>query len=210
VPLLIAADAMTLIEAAESPDAGGRFHHGRAVARLDDELGSPRRFALGFVGLLGIVAGGMLVGLAADSFGDDDALAVVVLIVGLAIGVPGALLGLAVVRAGERVCRAYTVWVADDAFGSPVRGTMVERLFSGRSVVRSALAAFALIAAVFAWALLGLSVAPSGPVDVEGLRVAMVTMSLVWAVALTASTFYLVAGEVRTGWAHSQSVIRGR
>jgi hypothetical protein len=120
------------------------------------------------------------------------------------------LLAKAVVRAGERVRRAYAVWVADEAFGSPGRGSMAARLFSGRNIVRSALAAFALIAATFAWAFFGLAVAPSDPVDVGDSRVAIATMCLIWAAAFTASAYYLVAGELRMGWAHSRAVIRGR
>lgn len=207
--LLISDAAITLIEAAESADPSERFHHRRAAACLDDEFGSLRRFALGFVGLVGIVLAGLVLGLGVESLGDDGAVAALTLAVGLVVGAPSVWLAMAVVRAGDRVRRAYGVWVADDAFGSPSRGSMVVRLFSGRNIVRSALAAFALIIAVFAWSCFGLALAPSDPVDVADLRLAFVTMSLVWGVAFSASAYYLVAGEIRMGWAHSQSVVRG-
>ena len=207
--LLIADEAMPLIEAAEAADSAQRFHHHRAAARLDEEFGSLRRFALGIVSLVGIVVGGFGLGLGVESLGDDGALAAFTLAIGVVVGVPSVLLGLAVVRAGDRVRRAYTVWVTDDAFGSPSRGSMVERLFSGRNIVRSALAAFALICAVFAWSFLGLALAPSDPIDLADVRLAFATMSLIWASAFSASSYCLIAGEMRMGWAHSQSVIRG-
>ncbi|KAA1372232.1 hypothetical protein [Aeromicrobium fastidiosum] len=203
--LLISDEALALIEAAGS-DPAERFHHRRAAARLDDEFGSPRRFGLGLGSLVGIVVAGFVLGLGVESIGDDGALALLGLAAGLAIGAPSVWLGIMVVRAGDRVRRAYARWVADDAFGSPGRGSMVTRLFSGRNIVRSALAAFALIVAVFAWSCFGLALAPS---DLADLRLAFATMSLIWAVAFTASAYFLVAGEVRMGWAHSQSVIRG-
>ena len=207
--LLIADEAMTLIEAAESADSAQRFDHHRAAARLDDEFGSLRRFALGLVSLVGIVMSGFSLGLGVESLGDDGALAALTLAIGLVVGVPSVVLGLAVVRAGDRVRRAYTVWVADDAFGSPSRGSMVERLFAGRNIVRSSLAAFALIAAFFAWSFFGLALAPSDPVGVADIRLAFATMSLIWGVAFSASAYCLISGEIRMGWTHSQSVIRG-
>jgi hypothetical protein len=205
---LISDEALALVVAAESADPAERFSHRRAAARLDEEFGSLRRLGLAVVSLAAIVVGGMSLGIAVDSLGDDAGLVALCLVVSLVLAVPGAVLGTAIVRAGDRVRRAYAVWVADDAFGSPSRGAMVERLFSGRSILRSALTAFALIGAIFSWAFFGLSVAPSDPIEVDDLRPAMATMTLVWAAALTASTWFLFMGELRMGWAHSRSVIR--
>jgi hypothetical protein len=208
--LLICEEALGLVTAAESADPAARTGHRQAVEALEHEIGGGRRIGLSVIALAGIVLGGVFLAVAADSIGDDAGLVALGVVLGLALGVPGALLGIALVRTGERIVRAHAVWAADDLFGSPSPGTMVQRLLSGRWLLRSALTAAALIAAVFSWAFFGLGIAPSDPLDAGSSQVMLAVLGLVWAVAFTATTWYLLMGEIRMGRAHSKAVIRGR
>lgn len=208
--LLISDGARDLVAAAEQPDPAGRVGHRQAVEALELEIGSARHLGTGLLSLVLIVGGGVFAGVAADSLGDDAGLVALGAALALVLLVPGILLGLAVVRAGERIVLAHATWCADGPFGSPDPGSIVRRLLSGRSILRSALTAASLIAAVFAWSFFGLGVAPSDPLDAGSSQVTLTVIGLVWAVAFTASTWYLLMGEIRMGRAHAGAVIRGR
>lgn len=208
--LLISDGALDLVTAAEQPDPASRTGHRDAVETLEREIGSARHLGSALLSLVLIVVGGVFAGVAADSLGDDAGLVALGAALALVLLVSGVLLGLAVVRTGERIVRAHATWTADDPFGSPDPGSIVQRLLSGRSIVRSALTAASLIGAFFAWSFFGLGVAPSDPLDAGSSRVTLAVIGLVWAVAFTASTWYLLMGEIRMGRAHAGAVIRGR
>ncbi len=207
---LISDEALRLVDAAESPDPTSRAGHRQAVEELEREIGSVRHLGSGLLAVVLVVSGGLFAAVAAESLGDDAALVVLGTALAVVLIVPGSLLGLAVVRTGERIVRAHATWTADDPFGSPDPGSIVQRLLSGRSTLRSALTAVALIAALFAWSFVGLGIAPSDPLDAGSSRVTLAVVGLVWAVAFSASTYYLLMGEIRMGRAHAGAVIRGR
>lgn len=209
--LLIADDAEALIAAAGMAGDDSATGHRAAVEVLGREINSGRRFGMGLVALILVGVGGMLLGVGADAMKDDDgALTALGFVLGLALVVPGAVLGLAVTRAGGRVIAAHGAWTRADPFGSTEPGSIVRRLLSVRSLLRSALTAVALIAAVFAWSIFGLGLAPSDPLDAGDSQVSLTVMGLVWGIALTFAFWHLLMGEIRAGRAHAAAVIRGR
>lgn len=206
--LLVGGSAQALLEAwVRDPDRPLRGSR-RDREELDRELILGRRLLVGAAAIAVLLAGALALTVAVSP-GVDPGVVLVAGAPGVVLVVAGAFLGVRVVRTGQRLLRTYLAWIdADPADGSPF--SIPARLLSGRGLARSALAACALIGAVFAWSLVYTGLAPGDPAGYGEGREAMAVLGLVAGVAFSVATWTLLAGEIRAGLAHSGRVMRSR
>jgi hypothetical protein len=206
--VLLSNPARELLDAfASDPERPLRGHRAE-IELLDRELVLGRRLLVGGASLLVVLLGALALTVAATP-DVGPAAAMLSGLLGLALVVAGAVVGHRVVRTGRRLLRAYLAWTAaDTADVSPF--SIPARLLSGPGIARSALAAFALLAAVFAWAFVYLGLAPGDPGELGDGREAMAVLGLVSGTAFSVAAWCLLAGEIRAGLGHSGRVVRSR
>lgn len=205
---LISDDARRLVDAFEAD------HDGAVTGRRDETELLDREFLLGRrllpgSGALAVVLVGALSLTVAATPGAGAGLALVAAVLGVLLVAVGGWLGVLVLRTGGRLLRAHQAWAgADTGRVSPF--SIPSRLFSGPGLVRSALAALALLAAVFAWSFVYLGLAPGDPAGLGEGREAMAVLGAVSGTAFSVTTWGLLVGEIRAGLAHSGRVVRSR
>lgn len=119
--------------------------------------------------------------------------------VGVALLAGAAALGTWAVVTGRRVARAFRACSAAAPATTP--GGTLTFLLSGRELLRSAIAAAALLLLLFSLALVYLAVAPSDPADLGDSRTACLVIGLGWAVCAAVPTIAVGGGSVRSGTA---------
>lgn len=206
--LLLGGSARGLLEAWESdPDRALRGSR-REIEELDRELMLGRRILMGAVAIAVLLVGALALTIAVSP-GIGTGLALAAGAVGLVLVVAGGFLGVQVVRTGQRLLRAYLAWSnADTGDVSPL--SIPARLLSGPGIARSALAACALLAAIFAWSFVYTGLAPGDPAGYGEGREAMAVLGLVSGVAFSVAAWTLLVGEIRSGLGHSGRVVRSR
>ncbi|GAB2759668.1 hypothetical protein [Nocardioides pakistanensis] len=204
--LLIGDEARRLVESFEA-DHGVASGRRDEVDLLDREFLIGRRLLPGTAALVVVLLGGFFLTVVATP-GAGSALRWTAAVVGIVLVAGGGWLGLRVIRTGRRLLGAYLAWAAAGPGASPF--TIPARLFSGPGILRSALAAVALLGAVFGWSFLFLGLAAGDPGGLGDGREAMAVLGTVSGLAFSVTTWSLFVGEIRSGLGHSGRVIRSR